>query len=176
MANVRLQNRDWRQSIRNGRQGALHLLVNQMVCDCRFMLGDDKKVIGAHRSYLVVASPVFEAMFCGDLQPDPSEPIRIPDVDYDDFVYFLRYVYSGTIEFGSFDHACYVGYIAKKYMVPDLFHKCCTYMASNVTPKTTWKTVELGNLYDDESLKYRGMDFIRCRTADALADPSFVDQ
>ena len=48
-------------------------------------------------------------------------------------------------------------------------------MASNVTPETTWKAFELGNLYEDESLKYRSMDFIRCRTADSLADPSFLD-
>ena len=192
MADIRLENRDWRL-IKKRAEAAVHLLDNQMVCDCQFMLGDDEKVIGAHRSFLVMASPVFEAMFCGSLSYSPSEPTRIPDVEYDDFQDFLRYVYSGAIGSSSFNHsflryiysgditiinfnhACDVGYIAKKYMVPVLLHLCCKYMALNVRSETTWNAFELGNLYEDESLKFRSMNFIRCKTEDALADPSFVN-
>jgi len=48
-----------------------------------------KKVIPAHRFLLVIASPVFFAMFCGSLAAETSKNIHLPDCDYEGMLEFL---------------------------------------------------------------------------------------
>ena len=65
------------------------------MCDIQFSVGSDGgcvEQIGAHKSYLISRSPVFFAMFCGDLSESGAGPIRVPDIEPLAFKQMLRSV------------------------------------------------------------------------------------
>ena len=58
--------------------------IVQVCCDVQFTVGSDSitvEQIGAHKYILIARSPVFYAMFCGDLAEASSEPVRVPDIE-----------------------------------------------------------------------------------------------
>ena len=53
-----------------------------------FVTDEQPKTIKAHRSMLICASPVFEAMFCGPLQENGD--IEVSDIDSETFMQMLK--------------------------------------------------------------------------------------
>ena len=78
---------------------ASNLLQNKSFTDVTFIVGPpshSKKYVG-HRVLLAMTSPVFEAMFYGDMA-DKSKVIRIPDLAPIGFENLLRYAYTGGVK------------------------------------------------------------------------------
>ena len=50
----------------------------------------DGKIVPAHKLLLAAKSPVFNAMFCGELAE--QEQINLPDCDYEGILEFLRFL------------------------------------------------------------------------------------
>ena len=55
-----------------------------------------KKVIPAHKFVLSIGSPVFEAMFYGELA-ETQASIELPDCEYESLLELFRYLYSDEI-------------------------------------------------------------------------------
>lgn len=112
------------------------MLENRQWADCKFMVGEEpvQKVLEAHRLVLAMASPVFGAMFFGNMA-ETSESITVKDVQPDAFEKMLEYVYTDQINLTSFDLACEICYCAKKYILPYLVEKCTKYIWSDLSPK-----------------------------------------
>lgn len=75
-----------------------NLLQNKSFTDVTFIVGPashSKKYVG-HRVLLAMTSPVFEAMFYGDMA-DKSKVVRIPDLAPIGFENLLRYAYTGNL-------------------------------------------------------------------------------
>ncbi|KAM8701359.1 hypothetical protein ACLKA7_001027 [Drosophila subpalustris] len=96
-----------------------YLLHSEKWADCRFLVGTppNQRIICGHKLLLAMASPVLERMFFGQL-PDLTDPIIIPDVHPEAFEAMLEYIYTDRITIGSFDKACELCYVAKKFMLP----------------------------------------------------------
>lgn len=60
-------------------------LKNQEFTDCGFIfeVGDQLTKIAAHTNLLAVSSPVFKAMFYGDLKEE--QPVKITDISLETF-------------------------------------------------------------------------------------------
>ena len=56
-----------------------------------------KMAIPAHKIVLSICSPVFFAMFNGELF-EKSDTIHLPDCEYEGVLEMLRYMYSGEVE------------------------------------------------------------------------------
>ena len=100
---------------------ASNLLHNKAFTDVTFIVGPpnhSKKYVG-HRVLLAMTSPVFEAMFYGDMA-DKSKVIRIPDIAPIGFENLLRYAYTDSLNLNSVDDAMLTAYAAKKYLLPHL--------------------------------------------------------
>jgi len=83
-------------------------------------------VIPAHKFLLSISSPVFEAMFYGEL-PETADSIEVPDCEYESLLELFRYTYSDEVNL-SVSNVMGVLYLAKKYMVPSLADKCAEYL------------------------------------------------
>jgi len=65
-----------------------HLLAEEIATDVKFLLGEDRQVVRAHKVILISRSPVFYAMLEGSMSEKGDIPI--PDFIKDTFELFLR--------------------------------------------------------------------------------------
>ena len=72
---------------------------NELLSDVKFVVSmstgesENKKVIPAHKFVLAISSPVFYAMFCGQMA-ETTDSIELPDCDYESLLELFRYFYS----------------------------------------------------------------------------------
>ena len=119
-----------------------------------------KQVIPAHKLMLAIGSPVFEAMFYGELA-ETADSIELPDCDYDSLLELFRYMYSDEVNLSG-SNVMGVLYLAKKYMVPSLADKCTEYLEDtcNVDPSNVFSILPFGLKYEEERLVYRCWEVI----------------
>ena len=77
-----------------------------------------KKVIPAHKFVLAISSPVFFAMFFGDLA-ETTNSIVLPDCEYESVLELFRFIYCDEVKLNQ-DNVMQVLYLAKKYILPRL--------------------------------------------------------
>ena len=67
------------------------LMVNsEILSDVSFLVGPKKRKFFSHKLLLSLGSPVFFAMFNGDLRPSSNQPIEVPDLEENGFLNMLR--------------------------------------------------------------------------------------
>ncbi|XP_054087498.1 uncharacterized protein LOC105212840 isoform X2 [Zeugodacus cucurbitae] len=167
---------DWQNGFQQIKERGLYLLQSEKWSDCKFLVGTapNQRILCGHKLILAMSSPVFERMFYGNL-PDESDPILIPDVQPDAFQAMLEYIYSDRISISSFDKACELCYVAKKYMLPYVVEQCTHFLWADLSPKNACRAYEFAKLFDEPRLMQSSMSIIAANTRDVLADPSFVD-
>ncbi|XP_067627929.1 uncharacterized protein [Eurosta solidaginis] len=167
---------DWQNGFQFIKERGLYLLQSEKWSDCRFLVGSppNQRVLAGHKLILAMSSPVFERMFYGNL-PDEGDPILIPDVQPDAFQAMMEYIYSDRINISSFDKACELCYVAKKYMLPYVVEQCTHFLWADLSPKNACRAYEFAKLFDEPRLMQSSMSIIAANTRDVLADPSFVD-
>ncbi|KAL3087550.1 hypothetical protein niasHT_024943 [Heterodera trifolii] len=93
--------------------------------DVHFLVGEDeeKEQIAAHKTLLMAASDVFEAMFAYDSQNgtmagnSPSNPVVVTDICAVPFKAMLRFIYTNKLSVLDGQNAMAVFYAAKKYAI-----------------------------------------------------------
>lgn len=151
---------DWQNEFHEIKDRGLHLLQSEKWSDCRFLVGaapPNQKLIAGHKIMLAMASPVFERMFFGPLA-DKNDPILIPDVQPDAFQSMLEYIYSDRINISSFDKACELCYVAKKYQLPHVVGQCTHFLWSDLSPRNACRAYEFAKLFDESRLMQRSME------------------
>lgn len=71
--------RDWQSPLVSLRERGSQLLKLGLWTDCVFLVGADQVRFAAHKIFLAICSPVFEAMFFGGMA-EGTAPIPTPDV------------------------------------------------------------------------------------------------
>ena len=90
---------NWQVSRPTIRERAKFMLNNDHLSDVKFVAAkndgqsESKQVISAHKCILAIGSPVFEAMFYGDLA-ETKDTIELPDCNYESLLELFRYIYS----------------------------------------------------------------------------------
>ncbi|KAH8387808.1 hypothetical protein KR093_009533 [Drosophila rubida] len=167
---------DWQNGLTEIKDRGQYLLHSEKWADCRFLVGTppNQRIISGHKLLLAMASPVFERMFYGNL-PDKTDPIIIPDVQPEAFEAMLDYIYTDRITIGSFDKACELCYVAKKYMLPHVVTRCTQFLWADLSPKNACRAYEFAKLFDEPRLMQSSMELIAANTREVLSDPSFLD-
>ena len=109
-----------------------YMFNNPVMSDIKFAF-PDKQTISAHKYVLANSSPVFFAMFYGDLA-EKREAIDITDCDPDIFLQFLRFIYCDDANFRDVACAIQVLYLADKYDVPSLARECVKFLDRVIVP------------------------------------------
>lgn len=154
---------DWQHDFIEIKDRGLHLLRTEKWADCRFLVGTppNQKIIAGHKLILAMGSPVFETMFYGHLA-DKDDPIVIPDVQPEAFDAMLEYIYSDNISITSFDKACELCYVAKKYMLPHVVEQCTHFLWADLSPKNACRAYEFAKLFDEPRLMQSSMEVGCC--------------
>ena len=146
----------------------------ELMSDVKFVVpvssgeSERKKVIPAHKFVLAISSPVFYAMFYGQMA-ETKDCIELPDCEYEIF----RYLYSDRVNLSA-SNVMEVLYLANKYMVPSLAQKCAEYLQRNLKGSNVFCILLHAQKFEDEDLKERCWKVIQEQTEEAVASDEFV--
>ena len=100
---------------------AAFIFSTEILSDVKFLVpvstgeSESKKVIPGHKFVLAISSPVFFAMFYGQMA-ETTDSIELPDCEYESLLELFRYLYSDEVKLSG-SNVMQVLYLANKYMV-----------------------------------------------------------
>ena len=168
---------NWQTTRPTVRERTKFMFNNEHLSDVRFVVrGSDGKsesnrLIAAHKFVLSIGSPVFEAMFYGELA-ETKDTIQLPDCDYESLLELFRYLYSDEINLSG-SSVLGVLYLAKKYMVPSLADKCKDYLQDKLDPSNVFTILPTAQKFEEKNLVDRCWKVIDSQTEQALKSDGF---
>ena len=169
---------NWQTTRPTIRERAKFVFNNDRLSDIKFVVrkmdgeSESTQVIPAHKFVLSISSPVFEAMFYGELA-ETRDTIELPDCDYEGLLELFRYMYSDKANLSG-SNVMGVLYLAKKYMVPSLTEECSKYLLNNLNPFNIFSILPSAQKYQDKDLMERCWKLIDEKTKEALNTDEFA--
>ena len=168
---------NWQTARPNIRERAKFMLNNDRLSDVKFVAAnsngesESKQVIPAHKFILAISSPVFEAMFYGELV-ETKDTIELPDCDYESLLELFRYMYSDEVNLSG-SNVMGVLYLAKKYIVPSLTDKCTEYLKEKLDPSNVFSILPSSQKYEEKALEDRCWKVIENHTEASMKSEGF---
>ena len=159
---------NWQTARPTIRERAKFMLNNDRLSDVRFVAANSndeteiKQMIPAHKFILAIGSPVFEAMFYGELA-ETKDTIELPDCDYESLLELFRYMHSDEVNLSG-SNVMGVLYLAKKYIVPSLTDKCTEFLKENIDPSNVFSILPSSLKYEEKALEDRCWKVIENQT------------
>ena len=168
---------DWQTTRPTIRERTKFLLNNDRLSDVKFVAANSNgesesaQVIAAHKFILAISSPVFEAMFYGELA-ETKDTIELPDCDYESLLELFRYMYSDKVNLSG-SNVMGVLYLAKKYIVPSLADKCTEYLKEKIDPSNVFDILSFAQVYHEGVTVDRCWKLIDQKTDEAVESNGF---
>ena len=159
-------------------QRTTFIFNNQLLSDVKFVVpvsteeSESKKVIPAHKFLLAISSPVFYAMFYGQMVK-AKDSIELPDCDYESLLELFRFMYTDEANL-SRSNVMQVLYLANKYMVSSLAEKCNEYLRDNLEVSNVFCILPHAQKFEDKDLEDRCWEVIEMQTEEAVTSDEFV--
>ena len=113
---------NWQTKLSTIAEKTAFIFNKELLSDVKFVVPmstderESKKVIPAHKFVLAINSPVFFAMFYGQMA-ETKDSIELPDCEYESLLELFRFMYSDIVNLSG-SNVMQVLYLANKYMVP----------------------------------------------------------
>ena len=170
--------KNWQTTRPTIRERTKFIFNNDRFSDVKFVVrktdveSESKQVIPAHKLVLSISSPVFEAMFYGELA-ETRDSIELPDCEYESLLELFRYMYSDEVNLSG-SNVMGVLYLAKKYIVPSLADKCTEYLQENLDPSNVFIILPSALKYEEQNLVDRSWKVIDKKTEEAVKSDGFA--
>ena len=170
--------RNWQTTRLSIRERNAFLFNNDLFSDVKFVVhrsdreSASNQVIPAHKLVLSISSPVFEAMFYGELA-ETTDTIELPDCEYDSLLELFRYLYSDEANLNG-SNVMGVLYLAKKYMVPSLADRCTEYLRDNLDASNVFSILPQAQKYEEKTLLEQCCEVIDEQTQGAVKTDGFL--
>ncbi|XP_078365313.1 BTB/POZ domain-containing protein 6-like [Oculina patagonica] len=161
------------------------LFNNEILSDVKFVVQSSRNsengernskkskiAIPAHKFLLSICSPVFFAMFCGEMA-ETKEHIDLPDCEYEGILELLRYIYTDEVCLNG-NNVMQVLYLAEKYMIPSLTSECTEYLGKNLDLSDVFCVLKHAEQYENKDLLFHCWDLIDKETEEALKSNEFL--
>ena len=151
---------------------------NELLSDVKFIVpasnseSESRKMIPAHKFVLAIGSPVFYAMFFGEMA-ETKNSIELPDCEYESLLELFRYLYTDEVNLTG-SNVMHVLYLAKKYILPSLADKCSAYLHENLGASNVFSILPHAKKFDDQDLESRCWEVIEKHTEEAVTSDEFV--
>ena len=153
---------------------------NELLSDMKFVVpvstgeSESKKVIPAHKFVLAISSPVFYAMFYGQMA-ETTDSIELPDCDYESLLELFRFMYTDEANLSGIN-VMQVLHLASKYMVPPLAQKCTAYLRDSfkLAASNVFCILPHAQKFRDKDLEDRCWKVIEMQTEEAVTSDEFV--
>ena len=170
--------RNWQTTRLSIRERNAFLFNNDLFSDVKFVVhrsdreSVNNQVIPAHKLVLSISSPVFEAMFYGELA-ETTDTVELPDCEYDSLLELFRYLYSDETNLNG-SNVMGVLYLAKKYIVPSLADKCAEYLQDNLDPSNVFSILPCAQKFEEKNLVDQCWEVIDEQTEKAVNSEVFT--
>ena len=149
---------------------------NELLSDVKFVVPvstgeSESKVIPAHKFVLAISSPVFYAMFYGQMA-ETTVSIELPDCEYESLFEMFRYFYTDEANLSG-SNVMQVLYLANKYIVPSLAEKCTKYLRENLKASNVFCLLPHAQKFEDKDLEDRCWEVIEKQTEEAVTSDEF---
>ena len=166
----------WQTIARSTIKERCKAIFNQeLLSDVKFAVcregGSGSKTIPAHKFVLAISSPVFFAMFYGEMVE--RDCVKIPDCEYESLLEVLRFIYSNEVNINPCN-VMEVLYLAKKYMLPALAEKCSVYLKENLDASSVFLVLPQAQKYEQKDLLDHCWKLIETETVEAVKSDGFV--
>lgn len=104
---------------------------------------------------LSAASPVFRAMFTGDLAE--KNPVKITDIKPEVFEFVLNFIYTDQVKMKNTRQTGDVWYAAEKYMITKLVDECETFMLKSLDFSNACQVFEIVKQFDRLNVLHRSL-------------------
>ena len=152
---------------------------HEIFSDIKFVVrdsqgGSESNTIPAHKFVLAISSPVFYAMFYGELA-ETEYSVEISDCEYESLLELFRFIYSDEANLTP-DNVMQLMYLSKKYMLPSLADKCSAYLEENLNGSNVFTVLPdvQKYAYEEKDLLDRCWKVIEEETEEALRSDGFV--
>ncbi len=169
---------NWQTKRSSIRARTSFIFNTEILSDVKFVVSvstcesESKKVIPAHKFVLAISSPVFFAMFYGQMA-ETTDSIELPDCEYESLLELFRYLYSDEVKLSG-SNVMQVLYLANKYMLPSLAEKCNEYLRDNLKASNVFCILPHAQKFDDKDLEDRCWEVIEKQTEEAVTSDEFV--
>jgi len=146
--------------------------------DVKFVVRDSqggsesKKKIPAHKFVLAISSPVFYAMFYGELA-ETKDSVEITDCEYESLLELFRFIYSDEANLNP-NNVMQLLYLAKKYILPSLADKCSTFLQKNLDGTNVFHVLPQVQKYEEKDVLDHCWKVIENKTEEAVKTDGFV--
>ena len=160
------------------RERCKFMFNNELLSDVKFVVRDyeggseSTKKIPAHKFLLAISSPVFYAMFYGELA-EKKDSVDISDCDHNSLLELFRFVYSDEVKLNE-DNVMQVLYLTKKYMLPSLADKCSEFLRENLDASNVFHVLPDAQKYEEKDLESHCWEVIDTETDEAVKSDGFV--
>ncbi|CAG7682224.1 unnamed protein product [Allacma fusca] len=137
----------------------LEFLKRKKHFDVTFEVGQEKKKISCHNSFLMSRSPAFETLFSAKF--DSSNPISLPNVEPATFELFLGFVYSDEFT-TNIPMAIKLLQLGVKYDVKPLVQKCEQLMSEDIQLDDAIETFTIARRYSLQTLMDQAGEILIC--------------
>ena len=149
----------------------------ELLSDIKFVVrdsqsGSESKTIPAHKFVLAISSPVFYAMFYGELA-ERKDYVDICDCEYENLLELFRFIYSDEANLTP-DNVMQLMYLAKKYMLPSLADKCSAYLQENLNASNVFHVLPDAQKYEEKDLLDHCWNVIEKETEKAVKSDGFT--
>ena len=168
----------WQSTARSTiRERCLTIFNQELLSDIKFVVrdshgGSESKTIPAHKFVLAISSPVFYAMFYGELA-ERKDYVDISDCEYESLLELFRFIYSDEANLAP-DNVMQLMYLAKKYMLPSLADKCSVYLQENLNASNVFHVLPEAKKYEEKDLLDDCWKVIETETEEAVKSDGFV--
>ena len=159
------------------RERCLTIFNQELLSDIKFVVrdsqgGSESKTIPAHKFVLAISSPVFYAMFYGELA-ERKDYVDISDCEYESLLELFRFIYSDEANLTP-DNVMQLMYLAKKYMLPSLADKCSVYLQENLNASNVFHVLPDAQKYEEKDLLDHCWKVIEKETEDTVKSDGFI--
>ncbi|XP_063962794.1 BTB/POZ domain-containing protein 19-like [Lytechinus pictus] len=144
--------------------------------DVKFIVGESRQHIFAHRCLLVSRCEVFKAMFAEKVVKETSTnvPLVLSDVEPDIFMVVLEFIYTNC---ASLCAKTVVDVLASsiEYGLDELRKLCNAYLIRNLSISTSCETMQAAVTYGQDDLKLTTLGFIEEHTQEVFRTKQFQE-
>jgi len=169
----------WQSTARSTVSERCKSIFNQeLMSDVKFVVRDSqggsesKKKIPAHKFVLAISSPVFYAMFYGELA-ETKDSVEITDCEYESLLEVFRFIYSDEANLNP-NNVMQLLYLAKKYMLPSLADKCSAFLQKNLDGTNVFLILPNAQKYEEKDLLDHCWKVVEKETEEAVKSDGFV--
>ena len=169
---------NWQTKLSTIAEKTAFIFNKELLSDVKFVVpvstdeSERKKVIPAHKFVLAINSPVFLAMFYGQMA-ETKDSIELPDCEYESLLELFRFMYSDKVNLSG-NKVMQVLYLANKYLVPALVEKCTDYLRDNLIASNVFCILPHAQKFEDKDLEDRCWKVIEEQTEEAMTSDEFV--